>query len=57
MNELERSRMEKDNFYLYRVYNYNEQTDEADLLIIQGGLENLCTVPLTFKVDLKNGNE
>ena len=56
-NELERSRMEKDNFYLYRVYNYNEQTDEADLLIIQGGLENLCTVPLTFKVDLKNGNE
>lgn len=56
-NELERSRMENENYYLYRVYHYNEQTDEADLLIIQGGLTNLCTVPLTFKVDLKNGNE
>lgn len=52
-NELERSKREKDNYYLYRVYNYNVETEEADLLIIRGDLSNLCAVPLTFKVDLE----
>ena len=49
-NELERSRKEKENYYLYRVYNYNEKTETADLLIIKGELSNLCTTPHTFKV-------
>lgn len=49
-NELERSKEEKENYYLYRVYNYNEKADTADLLIIRGELSNLCTTPYTYKV-------
>lgn len=53
-NELERSKIEKDNYYLYRLYNYNEQTDTADLLIIKGELTNLCEFPTTYKINLNN---
>ena len=56
-NELERSKVEKDNYYLYRLYNYNEQTDTADLLIIKGDLTNLCEFPSTYKINLNNINE
>jgi hypothetical protein len=53
-NELERSRIEKENYYVYRLYNFNEQTNRADLFIINGDLTNLCSVPTTYKVKLKN---
>lgn len=53
-NELERSKIERGNYYLYRLYNYNEQTETADLLIIKGDLSNLCEFPTTFKVNLTN---
>lgn len=53
-NELERSKIETDNYYLYRLYNYNEQTDTADLLIIKGDLSNLCEFPTTYKINLTN---
>ena len=52
-NELERSKKERENFYLYRVFNFDEQTDNAELLIIKGDLTNLCKVPLTYKVNIK----
>ena len=54
-NELERSKIEKENYYLYRLYNYSEQTDTADLLIIQGDLTNICEFPTTYKIKLNNG--
>lgn len=53
-NELERSKIEKEHYYLYRLYNYNEQTDTADLLIIQGDLTNICEFPTTYKINLNN---
>jgi hypothetical protein len=53
-NELERSKIEKNNYYLYRLYNYNEQTETADLLIIQGDLTNICEFPTTYKINLNN---
>ncbi|MEJ5144680.1 DUF3883 domain-containing protein [Sphingobacterium sp. MYb388] len=53
-NELERSKIEKDNYYLYRLYNYNEQKGTADLLIIQGELTNICNFPTIYKINLKN---
>jgi hypothetical protein len=53
-NELERSKIEKKHYYLYRLYNYNEQTDTADLLIIQGDLTNICEFPTTYKINLNN---
>jgi hypothetical protein len=51
--ELERSKIEKENFYLYRLYNYNEDNDTADILIIKGDLSNLCEFPTTYKINLK----
>lgn len=52
-NELEKSKKEREAFYLYRVFKYNEETDNAELLIIKGDLTNLCEVPLTYKVNIK----
>lgn len=52
--ELERSKIEKENFYLYRLYNYNEKNDTADILIIKGDLTNLCEFPTTYKINLTN---
>jgi hypothetical protein len=52
--ELERSKIEKENFYLYRLYNYNEDNDTADILIIKGDLTNLCEFPTTYKINLTN---
>ena len=53
-NELEKSKIEKANYYLYRLYNYNELLDTADLLIIKGDLTNLCEFPTTYKINLTN---
>lgn len=52
--ELERSKIEKDNFYLYILYNYNEENDTADIMIIKGDLTNLCEFPTTYKINLTN---
>ena len=51
-NELERSKIENENYYLYRVYNFNEQASTAELLIIKGDLSNLCEFPTTYKINL-----
>lgn len=51
-NELERSKLEKENYYLYRVYNFNENLNTADLLIIRGELSNICQVPTIYKIML-----
>jgi hypothetical protein len=53
-NELEKSKIEKANYYLYRLYNYNELLDTADLLVIKGDLTNLCEFPTTYKINLTN---
>ena len=52
-NELERSKIEKDNYYLYRVYEYNEETEKGKILKIKGDLSNICEVPVNYKVNLK----
>lgn len=52
--ELERSKIEKENFYLYRLYNYNEENETADILIIKGDLTNLCEFPTAYKINLQN---
>lgn len=52
-NELKKSQIEKNNYYLYRVYNYDEKTDEAELMILNGDLSSLCVNPLSYKVILK----
>ena len=53
-NELERSKIEKEKYFLYRLYNYNEEIDTANILIIKGDLTNLCEFPTTYKINLIN---
>lgn len=50
--ELERSKKEKDNYFLYRVYNLNEETNYAECKIIQGDLSSICDNPATYKISL-----
>ena len=51
--ELERRKQEGNNYFLYRLYNYNEKEHTADIEIINGDLTKLCTVPETYKIKLK----
>jgi hypothetical protein len=53
-NELEKSKIESENYYVYRLYNFNEKTNKANLFIINGDLTDLCSVPTTYKVQLTN---
>jgi hypothetical protein len=53
-SELERSKIEMDKYYLYRVYNYNEATNNADILVINGDLTKLCECPIMYKINLSN---
>ncbi len=52
-NELEKSKIEQDDFYIYRVFNYDNENSKTELLIIKGDLTKLCEVPLTYKVNMK----
>lgn len=51
-NELERSKIENANYFLYRLYNFNEETNTADILVIKGDLTGLCEVPVLYKIGL-----
>lgn len=52
-NELERSIIEKENYFVYRVYEYNEETEKGKILKINGDLTRICEVPINYKVNLK----
>lgn len=51
-NELERSRV-SDNYYLYRLYDYDSETDSYQILIISGDLSPLCVEPATYYVRIE----
>lgn len=50
--EMEKSKIEKDNYYLYRVFNFDETTLIGDIQIISGDISNLCQEPLNYKVKM-----
>ena len=50
-NELDRSK-DTPNYYLYRLYNYDERNSEYKLMIIKGDLSYLCTEPVSYRVRL-----
>ena len=52
-NELERSKKEKENYFIYRVFDFDETTLTGSLLIINGDTSNLCVEPINYKVTLK----
>lgn len=50
--ELERSMVDANHYYLYRVYNYKDTTHHADVLILNGSLEDLNATPISYKVSI-----
>lgn len=52
-NELRKSKKEKDRFYLYRVYEFDEEEICGKVAIRQGDLSDLCIQPICYRVDFK----
>lgn len=50
-NELLKSQIEKDNYYLYRVYEFDTNTGLGEISVRRGALDELCVSPLLYKVD------
>ena len=55
-NELEKSKLYAENYYLYRVYEFDMKNVQGKYSIRKGSLEDLCLVPQTYRVDLKEKN-
>lgn len=53
-NELMKSKLYADKYYLYRVYQFDMKSVHGEYSIRQGSLEGLCLVPQTYRVDFKN---
>ncbi len=51
-NELLKSQIEKENYYLYRVYDFDTNKVTGKIAVRQGSLEELCISPVTYKVDM-----
>lgn len=51
-NELEKSIIEKDKYFLYRLYNFDIKKNSADYFIINGSLLEYCINPTQFEVHL-----
>jgi len=50
VNELEKSKQEKNNFYLYRVFDFDPDKNTGKIRIYKGSLEKLCINPVSFQV-------
>lgn len=51
INEVEFSKKNPDNYYLYRVYHFNREIKKGEFYVIQGNVEeNFHTEPINFKV-------
>ena len=51
--ELERSKKEGDNYFLYRVYNFDLEKSIGEIHVIQGSMEDYCLEPENYQVRLK----
>ena len=51
-NEMAFSKEHKDNYYLYRVYNFKSSDRPADLLIVKGGLDEIHARPVLYKANI-----
>lgn len=55
-NELERSKINSDRFYLYRLYDFEDNVNTAKFWIWSGNLESLCTNPVLFQITFEESN-
>lgn len=56
-NELLRSRRNTGNFYLYRLYEYDDKTCSAKYFEMKGDLSNICENPILYKAVVSNVKE
>lgn len=56
-NELEWSKRNPDQYYLYRVYEFKDSVTAAKLQMIKGDLSSICQIPVSFKVDLESQSQ
>lgn len=49
-NELERSRLEGARYYLYRLFNFDEEKESADFYVLRGDLSAYCINPILYEV-------
>ncbi|GAK96935.1 hypothetical protein JCM19294_1244 [Nonlabens tegetincola] len=47
-NELELSKQNPGNYYLYRVFNFDRENHSGEIAIFQGSLDQLCQQPATY---------
>ena len=52
-NELKMSQMKPDQYYLYRVYDFDKVNMTGKISIRKGSLEDLCISAQTYKVNFK----
>ena len=52
-NELEKSKLNPENYYLYRVYQFDVKNVQGKYSFRRGSLEDLCLVPQAYRVDMK----
>ncbi len=50
--ELERSIQEKENYYLYRLFNYDKENDTYEIAIINGDLTKYCQKPDNYRASV-----
>lgn len=56
-NEKDFSKANKEHYYLYRVYNFKGAEKRADIILLQGSLEELSAEPICFQAKIANKNK
>ena len=51
-HQLKRSIQEKDNYYLYRLFNYDKENDIYEIRIINGDLTKYCQKPDNYRASV-----
>lgn len=52
-NELLKSEQEKENYFLYRVYNFDMKKGCGEVSVRRGSLRDLCIMPQVYKVEFE----
>ena len=52
--EMEFSRLHKDNYYIYRVYNYNATKKSGNIAIIKGDVAEYGSYPVQYRIAIKS---
>lgn len=56
-NEIAFSHQYGNNYYLYRVYHYNMESNSGDLKIVKGPIDRNALTPTNYTCKLEAGNE